>query len=270
VRYGGNTSCVEARLGDGTTLVLDAGTGIRPLGLAIAADGPRTLHLLLTHLHVDHIEGLGFFEPLWSRDTDLHVWGPPSPVRSLAERIAGYYSRPLFPVPLSDVPAHLTFHDVPTEEWAIGSARVLAEPVSHPGPTVGYRLSEERHSFAYIPDHEPALGAGLSDVLPEWVSGSRLAQDVDILFHDSQYSADEYRDRVGWGHSSVGHAVAFARLTKARRLAMFHHDPNHTDEDLEVLVGQAGKLWGGGGEPPILAYEGMEVDLVRGVKDPDG
>ena len=270
MRYGGNTSCVEVQLDDGTSIVLDAGTGIRPLGLAMAADGPRTLHLLLTHLHVDHLEGLGFFGPLWSPGTELHVWGPPSPVRSLAERIAGYYSRPLFPVELSDVPAHLTFHDVPLEEWEIGGAQVLAQPVSHPGPTVGYRLSEGGRSFAYIPDHEPALGVELSEVAPEWVSGSSLAQEVDVLLHDSQYSADEYRERVGWGHSSVGHAVAFARLTKARRLVMFHHDPNHFDEDLEVLHGQAGDLWGAGGEPPILAYEGMEIDLAGGGRATDG
>lgn len=264
MRYGGNTSCVEVRLDDGTLLVLDAGTGIRPLGLAIAPDGLRTIHLLLTHLHVDHIEGLGFFEPLWLRETDLHVWGPPSPVRTLAERIAGYYSRPLFPVPLFDVPARLTFHDVPLDEWELGRARILAHPVSHPGPTVGYRVSENGRSFTYIPDHEPALGVDLSELAPEWVSGSRLARDVDVLLHDCQYSADEYRERVGWGHSSVAHAVEFARLARARQLVMFHHDPNHRDEDLEVLRGQAGELWGKGGQAPVLASEGMEIDFSSG------
>jgi phosphoribosyl 1,2-cyclic phosphodiesterase len=261
VRYGGNTSCLEVRLGDGTLLVLDAGTGIHPLGLELGPDVPRTIHLLLTHLHFDHLEGLGFFAPLWVAETDLHLWGPPSPVRSLEERIARYFSPPLFPVQLSDVPAQMTFHDVPDEEWEIGSARLLAQPVSHPGPTVGYRLSEDGRSLAYIPDHEPALGVDLSTVAPEWMSGYALAEGVDFLLHDSQYSEDEYPARAGWGHSSVEQAVAFARISHARRLLMFHHDPDHGDEDLEGLLRRAGELWGDEGEPPLLAYEGLEFKL---------
>jgi phosphoribosyl 1,2-cyclic phosphodiesterase len=261
VRYGGNTSCLEVRLGDGALLVLDAGTGIHPLGLELGLDGPREIHLLLTHLHFDHLEGLGFFAPLWGAETDLHVWGPPSPVRTLEERIARYFSPPLFPVQLSDIPARVTFHDVPEGEWEIGGARLLAQPISHPGPTVGYRLSEEGRSLAYIPDHEPALGVDLSTVAPDWMSGHALAERVDVLLHDAQYSEDEYRARVGWGHSSVEQAVAFARISDARRLVMFHHDPDHDDEHLEILLSRALTAWGDEGEPPLLAHERMELDL---------
>jgi phosphoribosyl 1,2-cyclic phosphodiesterase len=262
VRYGGNTSCVEVRLGDDTLLVLDAGTGIHPLGLELGTDWPKTIHLLLTHLHFDHIEGLGFFAPLWGGETNLHVWGPPSPVRTLEERIARYLSPPLFPVQLSDVPAQITFHNVPEEEWEIGHARLLAQPVSHPGPTVGYRLSEGGHSLAYIPDHEPAFGIDLSAVPTDWVSGHALAEGVDVLLHDSQYGEDEYSARMGWGHSSVEQAVAFARISKVRRLVMFHHDPDHDDQHLEVLLSRAGELWGDEGEPPLLAHEGMELEFL--------
>jgi phosphoribosyl 1,2-cyclic phosphodiesterase len=252
---------VYVRLEDDALLVLDAGTGIRPLGVALGPERPRTIHLLLTHLHFDHIEGLGFFAPLWGGDTDLHVWGPPSPVRTLEERIARYLSPPLFPVQLSDVPAQVTFHDVPEEEWEIGGAQLLAQPVSHPGPTVGYRVSEGGRSLAYIPDHEPAFGVDLSTVPSDWVSGYALAEGVDVLLHDSQYGEEEYSARVGWGHSSVEQAVAFARISNARRLVMFHHDPDHDDQDLEVLLGRAGQLWGDEGEPPLLAREGMELEL---------
>lgn len=261
VRYGGNTSCVEVRLRDGTLIVLDAGTGIRPLGVKLHADRPETIHLLLTHLHLDHLEGLGFFTPCWSSRTDLHIWGPPSPVRNLEERIARYLSPPLFPVRLSEIPARMTFHDVPDEEWEIGRARVLAQPVSHPGPTVGYRLSEGGRSLAYIPDHEPAFGVDLATVPPEWMSGYALAEGVDVLLHDSQYNQDEYSVRVGWGHSSAEQAVAFARVSNVRRLVMFHHDPDHDDEDLELLLTRAEELWGDEGEPPLLAHEGMELEL---------
>ena len=151
LRYGGNTSCLEVRLSNGIVLIFDAGTGIRPLGLELVPETSRTIHLLLTHLHFDHLEGLGFFAPLWMADTQIHLWGPPSPVRSLEERIARYMSPPLFPVQLSDVPAQITFQDLPDEEWEIDGARLLAQPVSHPGPTVGYRVSEGNRSIAYIP-----------------------------------------------------------------------------------------------------------------------
>jgi len=241
--------------------VLDAGTGIRPLGVKLGGERLATIHLLLTHLHLDHLEGLGFFTPCWSSETALHIWGPPSSVRSLEERIARYLSPPLFPVQLSEIPAQMTFHDVPVEEWEIGPARLLAHPVSHPGPTVGYRLSEGGRSLAYIPDHEPAFGVDLSTVPPEWMSGYALVDGADVLLHDSQYGEDEYSARVGWGHSSVEQAVAFARITNVRRLVMFHHDPDHDDEELELLFSPARELWGDEGEPPLLAFEGMEVEL---------
>jgi ribonuclease BN (tRNA processing enzyme) len=251
---------VEVRLRDGTVVVLDAGTGIRRLGLDLARDHPRTIHVLLTHLHFDHLEGLGFFAPLWADETDLHVWGPPSPVRSLEERIARYFSPPLFPVQLSDVPAQMTFHDVP-DEWEIGSARLVAQPISHPGPTVGYCLSEGGRSLAYLPDHEPGLGADLTALPAEWVSGHALADAVDVLVHDAQYTEDEYAMRVGWGHSSVEQAVTFARKASVRQLVLFHHDPGHDDEALEKLLSCARELWGDEGEPPLLAYEGMKLEL---------
>lgn len=261
LRYGGNTSCVEVRTGDGALIVLDAGTGIRSLGLELAPDWPRTIHLLLTHLHLDHLEGLGFFAPCWRPETELHVWGPRSPVRSLEERIARYFSPPLFPVQLADVPAQLEFHDAPAQEWKIGSTRILARPVSHPGSTLGFRLEEGGRSLAYIPDHEPGRALDLTSVSPEWVSGHALADGVDVLLHDAQYDEEEYPTRVGWGHSSVGQAVAFALLSNASQLVLFHHDPGHGDAQLETLLDAARELWGDGGDPPVLAREGMTLEV---------
>ena len=261
VRYGGNTSCVEIRAGE-TVLVLDAGTGIRPLGHELEDNGTRVIHLLLTHLHLDHVEGLGFFRPVWHPETELHVWGPPSPVRRLEERIARYLSPPLFPVHLSDIPARLVFHDAPEGEWEIDGIRVRSGPVSHPGPTIGYRLSANGGTFAYIPDHEPVLGADLADLPVDWISGHDLADGANILFHDGQYTEEEYPLKIGWGHSSVAHAVTFARRAEVDRLIVFHHDPLHTDEQLDGLGRRAAELWNGNGsEPPTLAYEGMEIEL---------
>ena len=260
IRYGGNTSCLEVRLDSGETIVLDAGTGMRPLGAAMAANGgPESLHILLTHLHLDHVQGLGFFRPLFRPDLDVHLWGPSSPVQSLEERIAMYLSPPLFPVRLADIPALVTFHDAPEEPVTIGSATIRAAKVTHQGPTVGYRIEENGRSVAYIPDHEPSLGIRLADQPPSWISGYDLAHDVDVLFHDSQYGDDEYPDHVGWGHSAIGHVVDFARKADARRLVLFHHDPYHTDDDLERLLEDACRL-GAGDDRVWLAAEGMTVD----------
>jgi phosphoribosyl 1,2-cyclic phosphodiesterase len=261
VRYGGNTSCVEVRAGE-TVLVLDAGTGIRPLGLHLDRERRPVLHLLLTHLHLDHVEGLGFFAPIWHADTELHVWGPPSPVRRLEERIARYLSPPLFPVHLSDIPAQMTFHDAPEGEWQIDDFRIRSAPVAHPGPTIGYRLACEGATLTYIPDHEPVLGADLMQLPPEWISGHELADGASVLLHDGQYTEDEYPRKLGWGHSSVAQAVAFAERSDAERLVLFHHDPLHGDDELDGLGARATELWNGNGrEPPALAYEGMQIEL---------
>lgn len=261
VRYGGNTSCVEVRVDEETVLVLDAGSGMRPLGRALAAGGAREIHVLLTHLHLDHLQGLAFFLPFWSSDVELHIWGPPSPSYGLAERVAAYVSPPLFPIPLSDVPSRPIFHDVPNEPWTIGSAVVAGHPVVHQGPTMGFRITAHGRTLAYIPDHEPSLGVDLSQVEPDWISGFRVAEGADVLLHDAQYSDDEYGTHVGWGHSSIDHAVTFARAARVERLVLFHHDPAHGDLELLSLLDGARSSWPGS-RPPVLAAEGMTLDLV--------
>jgi phosphoribosyl 1,2-cyclic phosphodiesterase len=261
VHYGGNTSCVEVSLPNGTVLVLDAGSGIRPLGLELLQRGVRSVNLLLTHLHLDHLEGLRFFAPLFVNGMTLQIWGPRSQLFSLRERIARSFSPPLFPIDLRSVPATLRFHDVPPEPWTIDGTFLSAEFVAHPGPTLGFRIETATSSLAYLPDHEPALGGPIARTTPDWISGSSLAENVDVLLHDAQYTEDEYGDRVGWGHSSVADAVAFARASGTGRLLLFHHDPSHSDQVLERMQSQARALAGDNGEPPTLASEGMVVDV---------
>ncbi|HVM12288.1 MAG TPA: MBL fold metallo-hydrolase [Actinomycetota bacterium] len=260
VRYGGNTSCVEVRLANDTLLILDAGTGIRPLGVALGADVPRRIHLFLSHLHLDHLQGLPFFGPLWNPDVEIHIWGPPSPTRTLEQSIARYLSPPLFPVHLQDVPCRLRFHDA-RGDLGIEEAVVRAMPVSHQGPTVGIRIESEGRILAYIPDHEPGLAVDLRAVEPAWISGHGVARGADVLIHDSQYTEDEYLRKVGWGHSSLDHVVQFARIADVGQLVMFHHDPLHTDDELERMLDRARELWGERPNPPVLAHEGMDLDL---------
>jgi phosphoribosyl 1,2-cyclic phosphodiesterase len=259
VQYGGNTSCVEVSL-DGTSLVLDAGTGIRELGGELLARGQRNIHLLLTHLHLDHLEGLRFFAPLWVEGATVDIWGPPSPLLTLRDRISRSFSPPLFPIDMRDIPAQVSFHDVPRDRWPIEEATVTSDLVVHPGPTVGFRVETADASFAYLPDHEPAL-AGWAGRSLDWISGAAIAADADILLHDAQYFEDEYADRIGWGHSSVGDAVGYAEAVGARRLVLSHHEPTHSDEQLERLESEARSLAGGNAEQPTLAQEGMVIEL---------
>jgi phosphoribosyl 1,2-cyclic phosphodiesterase len=259
-RYGGNTSCVEVRTNEGGVLILDAGTGARPLGLTLRDDPPPRLDILLTHLHVDHIEGLGFFAPIWSADTDLHIWGPPSPLTRLQDRIARYFSPPLFPVHLADVPARLTFHDA-EGSWELGGAVVQAAPILHPGPTVGYRIEEEGRTLAYVTDHEPALGMDLETVAAEWISGHGLAFGADVCLHDCQYTEEEYAEHVGWGHSSTAHVATFAEKAKVDRLLLFHHDPLHGDAELDAMRDRTRERWGVEDRRCDAAAEGMVFEV---------
>ena len=236
-RYGGNTSCVQVALDDGTTFVLDAGTGIRGLGLAL--DGAeRPLHILLTHLHLDHIQGLMFFAPMFNPRSEIVVWGPASPEASLEDRIARYISAPLSPVDVHELPCHPSFRDAETTEWRIGSATVRAASVSHRGPTLGYRIEADGASVCYIPDHEPGLAAPLADLEEEWISGFDLARGASLLIHDCQYTDDEYPSHLGWGHSRLSDALAFAHRSDPERVLLFHHDPLHSDRFLDELAGE--------------------------------
>jgi phosphoribosyl 1,2-cyclic phosphodiesterase len=234
MRYGGNTSCVQLTLSDGTILVLDAGTGIRSLGLALAPSD-RPLHILLTHLHLDHIQGLMFFAPMFYPQSEIVIWGPAAPEASLEDRIARYISAPLSPVEVRELPCHPSFRDAETTEWRIGSASIQAASVTHRGPTLGYRVEADGTSVCYIPDHEPGLGAPLAELADEWISGLALARRAELLLHDCQYTDDEYPEHIGWGHSPVTDALSFALRAQAERVLLFHHDPLHTDDFLDTL-----------------------------------
>ncbi|MEX0785757.1 MAG: MBL fold metallo-hydrolase [Dehalococcoidia bacterium] len=238
VGYGGNTACVEVRGDDGSVLVLDAGTGIRRLGDALGADVTR-IDVLLSHLHMDHIQGLGFFEPLYETGREVHIWGPATSEDSLRERLGRYLSPPLFPVRVRDLESHPELHHVEMGAFRVGDLEVRADLVCHPGPTIGYRISQNGHSMAYLSDHEPALGNGTLPKEPEWTSGFDLASGVDLLLHDAQYSDAEYVEHIGWGHSSVEQALAFAKAVGAGRLVTFHHDPTHDDAWIDAYTKRA-------------------------------
>jgi phosphoribosyl 1,2-cyclic phosphodiesterase len=233
-RYGGNTSCVSVQGDEGTLIVLDAGTGIRNLGQTLPPS-LRRVDILLTHLHMDHIQGLPFFAPLRREGVEIHIWGPASTTLSLDARLQKYLSPPLFPVSVRELAADFHFHELPTDVMEIGEFRVNAQLIIHPNPTIGYRIQSKNASVTYLPDHEPALGGRTFGTDNSWTSGYRLAEGADLLIHDTQYTKEEYRHRLGFGHSSIEHAFRFAELSSVKHFAPFHHDPTHNDDTLDRL-----------------------------------
>jgi phosphoribosyl 1,2-cyclic phosphodiesterase len=257
--HGGNTACVEVTLSDGTELILDAGTGICELGRA-RDHGDSPVHLLLTHLHLDHIQGLMFFEPLFDPSCAARVYGPVAFSGPLLKRLARYISAPLAPIEIRELPAKVEFEDVHTGTLEIGSATIEAAFVNHRGPTLGYRITDGDVTLAYIPDHEPGLGQRIGESPPEWISGFGLARDADLLIHDCQYTEAEYEGRMGWGHSTTGDTVAFARACGAKRLALFHHDPLHDDATVGAILEDA-RSQADGALEVAAAREGQTLDL---------
>ena len=237
-RYGGNTACVEVRGPDGTLLILDAGTGIRRLGTSLP-HAVRRVDILLTHLHMDHLQGLGFFAPLYNPEVEVHLWGPASTTLNLRRRLMRYLSPPLFPVWLRELPCQLILHEVPCGDFEVGEFHISSALICHPGPTVGYRIATAGATLAYLTDHEPALGRQQFPLAGEWTSGYAIAAGADLLIHDAQYNSEEYAHCIGWGHSAFAHALAFAALTNVKHFVPFHHDPAHNDDDLDRLTAAA-------------------------------
>lgn len=256
--YGGNTSCATVAYDD-YVLVLDGGTGIRQLTGSFYPTNKR-VDVLLTHLHLDHIQGLGFFSPLFDASKEIHIWGPASTSQSLFSRLSRYLSPPLFPVLLRDLPCKLHLHEIGNSQFEAGPFIIQSSYIIHPGPTVGYRIIGKKGVFTFIPDHEPALGDKGMIKEKRWVSGYDLAEGADVLLHDSQYTVEEYTLRKGWGHSTINDACLFGSMTEVKKILLAHHDPSHTDAFLDDMFGTFKKS--AGIIPPAeLAKEGCEIEL---------
>lgn len=254
-RIGGNTACVEV-IADGETLIFDAGSGIRPLGLKLLKEGkPVRASLFFTHVHHDHIQGFPFFVPAFIPTTALKIYGEDKDGQSIKDQIATVMTAPFFPVPIGALRAQIEYVEVKEGETLKVSPRVniVTARLNHPNGAIGYRVEAvekgKKRVFAYCTDTEHK-GQPDENVL-------KLAKGADAVAYDSCYTPEEYETKKGWGHSTWVEAVKVAKQAKAKRLLLWHHDPTHSDRDMAKILEESRKQF----KPTMLAYEGLELSF---------
>ncbi|HEX9730283.1 MAG TPA: MBL fold metallo-hydrolase [Gemmatimonadales bacterium] len=245
-RYGGNTSCVavsEEAVGDDRLVILDAGTGIRPLGRELTANGngPLTLDLLVTHTHWDHIQGLPFFAPFFGEANSVRIAGPKQGAVDLERILRDQMNPVVFPVPLDQLDAQLTVTHVEPGDFEVDGFIVQSIRLRHPGVTLGYRLTPKSGgaSMAYITDNELGSGGEYGEG-PDWRAELvRFLEGTSVMIHDAMYTAEELDSHRGWGHSSHVESVALACEAGVDTLVLFHHRPEHDDAAMDRFVDEA-------------------------------
>jgi len=278
LRYGGNTTCVELRA-DGEIIVLDAGSGIRPLGVALQKEfqaRPVNLSLLITHAHWDHIQGFPFFKPAYDSNNQIRIFGFDGAGATFREIITEPMRSPFFPITMRELSAKMDINKLSEMKFSLGKVEIHAAFVNHPGVCAGYRIFTTAGSIAFLPDYEPyefflhsTRGNQLSPERAKKTAADERASLVeflhgsDILILDGQYTDEEYRRHIGWGHGSVSSAVALALDAEVHNLLLFHHDPGHGDQMVDKMVEFAHALVAKSGKPLEVgaAQEGAEIPL---------
>lgn len=252
-RIGGNTSCVVIERDGEDPIICDAGTGLRFYGLGLGEDQFHGT-MLISHLHWDHVQGLPFFPQILNEESDPLLVGPPQPTISFREALSDFVRPPYFPVRLDVLAGSMRFQDLWEDSMQVGSAMVTARSVPHNGRTSGYRIEWDDLSIAYVPDHQQP-----NDETHVDPGVLELADGVDLLIHDAQFTPELFSVRREWGHCTTRYAATVAETAGAKRLAMFHHDPLHDDDAIDGLVAEA-QGWNTSCEI-FAASEGLKISL---------
>ena len=257
VQFGGNTTCVEVRA-QNEIIILDGGTGLRPLGRELLAefnDQPLNLTLLLTHTHWDHIQGLPFFTPIYEPSCRLRILGFEGARRGLVNVLTGQMESPYFPVPFGELPGNVEVEELKDLEFPVGNLRVQAWFANHPGICVGYRIQTDDGSIVFFPDNEPHCrydndgmahptrrDSSLEYARSQETKMIEFIRGADVAILDAQYDRTEYEKHVGWGHGCVDDVVALAIKAEVKQLFLFHHDPDHNDAKLDEMLARAREI----------------------------
>jgi phosphoribosyl 1,2-cyclic phosphodiesterase len=251
VRYGGNTSCVEMRIG-GKRLIFDGGTGLRVLGKSLLSEMPVEAYMFFTHSHWDHIQGFPFFVPAFVKGNCFHIYGAIAPNgASMKQRLHDQMLHPNFPVPMQVMQSDLKFYDLfPGDTMQLGDITIETGPLNHPNSAMGYRLTWQGRTVVYATDTEH-----FDDRLDENLLN--LARDADVMIYDACYTDEEYHDpntpKTGWGHSTWQEGVKLAKAAGVKKLVIFHHDPSHSDDFLDKVESEVEAVF----PNSVLAREGM-------------
>ena len=267
-RYGGNTSCIEVRSARETLVIVDCGTGGHSLGQKLMSGGATGLrgHILISHTHWDHIQGIPFFAPLFVPGNQWDIYGPKGLDQSLRETLAGQMQYTYFPVTPDQFGATIHYHDLVEGTFDIDDIKITTHYLNHPALTLGYRLEADGATIVYCSDHEPhsrSLAGGHGDIVGQDLQHAEFINGADLLIHDAQYTAAEYPSKIGWGHSSAEYAVKLAQRAQVKRLALTHHDPLREDDAVDrVLAGIRDGLQAAGSSLQVsAAVEGEIVEI---------
>jgi len=266
VRYGGNTSCVEIVSDLGTRIVIDCGTGAHELGQSIAREGvPVRGHMLISHTHWDHIQGFPFFAPFFIPGNEWDIYAPQGFGETLRDTLSGQMEYTYFPVTLEAFAATLRYNNLGEGHFRIGDVSVWTHYLNHPALTIGFRIEADGARVVYACDHEPhsrQLADGTGTIEGQDLQHAQFLEDADLVIHDAQYVAAEYPAKTGWGHSTVEYAIQIARFANVRRLALTHHDPTRSDDQVDEVLA---RIRAQQGDNPtceaFAAAEGMIIEL---------
>ncbi len=269
VRYGGNTSCVELRTDSGTLVVLDCGTGAHELGRRLVSQHNAATrgHILISHTHWDHIQGIPFFEPFFQPGGEWDIYGPKGLLQSIRETLAGQMEHNYFPISVEKFGATIRYHDLVEGSFNIDDLQVVTQYLNHPALTLGYKLQADGATVVYCCDHEPnvvAAASGTAEITGHDSRHVEFLSRADLVVHDAQYTAQEYPAKIGWGHSTVEYVVRVCQAAAVKRVALTHHDPLRDDDAVDRIVEKL-RQQAAGKEPPldiVGAAEGLVLHVA--------
>lgn len=248
IKYGGDTTCLDIRTNDGRVIIIDAGSGIRKLGISLLEEKLSDYHLIFTHAHWDHILGFPFFRPIYSPKTTVQMYGCPFAQESVKKIISKTMEMPNFPVQYEDIGADVSYHLSCADGFSIGTVGIFPIQLSHPNRSVGYKFVEDGKSFVFFTDHEVSHSheGGL-----DYDSYVEFAHGADLLIHDAEYTDDDYHKTKSWGHSTYKDALRLASDAGVKRLGLFHHNQDRTDDQIDGIVGECRSM---------IGKQGLEMD----------